>query len=175
MSKRNPFYNKIIDEWKVASLFDNHIYDAFKPFKRWFFFMVFSMIPPWFIAFSGYSLADLVLILNFSFALLFACIAIALGIGYCRIMIKYSIPRKNIYPILFVSAQLLLMAIFCVIPVWTTSFEPKEDGFSVHINTLPAFIGFVLSLVMIFIHYYAVTNCFKRYYKEVAGWYKKKR
>ncbi len=175
MSKKTPFYNKIIGEWKVASLFDNHIYDAFKPFNRWFFFMVFSMMPPWFIAFSGYNLADLVLVLRFSFALLFACLAIALGIGYCRVMIKYSIPRKNAYPILFVSTQLLLMVIFCAIPYWTTQFEPKENGFSLNINAIPAFIGFALSLVMIFVHYYAVTNCFKKYYKEVASWYKKKR
>ena len=175
MSKRNPFYNKIIDEWKVASLFDNHFYDAYKPLKRWFFFMVFSMVPPWLIAFSGYSFAQLPMLINWGFALLFAFLAILCGVRYCKVMIKYSIPRKNKYPILFVLAQLLLMVILSAIPYWTTQYERREDCYSVHVNTFPAFLGLVLTVVMVFVHYYAVTNCFKKYYREVANWYKKKR
>ena len=170
MSKRTPFYNKIIDEWKVASLFDNHPQDALKPFKRWFFFMVFSNVAAWFIAISGYSFASLFVVIEFSAGILACLLAVYFGVRYCHIMIKYSIPRKKKYPILFVAAQLLMMVVFCAIPYWTTWFEQKENGYSVHVNVLPAVIFLVLTVVMIFVHYYAVTNCFKRYYREKGGW-----
>ncbi|MBR5990839.1 MAG: hypothetical protein IK034_03270 [Bacilli bacterium] len=170
MSKRKPFYSKIIDEQKVASLFDDHPHDALKPFKRWFFFMVFSNVAAWLITISGYSFASAFVVIEFFIGLLFCLLAICCGVRYCHIMIKYSIPRKKAYPILFVTVQLLMMTVFCAIPYWTTWFEFTETGYSVHVNALPAFLYLALSVVMIFIHYYAVTNCFKKYYREKAGW-----
>ncbi len=168
MSKRDPFYNKIIDEAKVASLFEDHPRDALKPFTRWFFFMVLSNAAAWFITVSGYSFASAFVIIEFSFGLLCFLFAVLLGVRYCCIMIEYSIPRKKRYPIVFVTAQLLMTVVFCLIPYWTTKFEVRETGYSIHVNALPAVIFLALSVVMIFIHYYAVTNCFKSYYKEKA-------
>lgn len=136
--------------------------------------MAFSMVPPWLIAFSGYSFARLSMFIQWGFALLFAFLAVLCGVRYCKVMIKYSIPHKNKYPILFVSLQLLLMVVFSAMPYWTTQYETRENGYSVHANVFPAFLGLALTVVMVFIHYYAVTNCFKKYYREVSGWYKKK-
>ncbi|MBQ1879275.1 MAG: hypothetical protein II158_02795, partial [Bacilli bacterium] len=106
MSKRNPFYNKIIDEWKVAAFFDNYPFDVFKPFRRWFFFMVFSAVPPCLATIFGYYFGDVVVIVNFGFIILFFGSSVLCGIRYCQIMIEHSIPRKRRYPIIFVSVQL---------------------------------------------------------------------
>ncbi len=168
MSKRNPFYNKIIDEWKVAAFFDNYPFDVFKPFRRWFFFMVFSAVPPCLATIFGYYFGDVVVIVNFGFIILFFGLSVLCGIRYCQIMIEHSIPRKKRYPIIFVSVQLLLMGACAIVPLWTTRFEYTPSGIFIHINALPAYLAVVLTIIMVFVHYYSVTNCFKKYYKEKA-------
>lgn len=163
MSKRIPLYNKFIDEHNVSSLFKNHLGIACKLPSTFVFFMLFSYVPACILSITGYSPSVGRLLIDLSFALVFVILAIFFGIRYCYIMIKYSIARKKIYPVLLISTQSLLMMMFCAIPYWTTIIERTEYAYLIHPNILPALLYMALSIGMFVFHAFAVGNCFEKY------------
>jgi len=51
-------------------------------------------------------------------------------------------------------------------PYWTTKVEKVDGLYHVYLNALPLLLAFLFMMILIFLHYYAVSKGFKKYVKE---------
>ena len=154
MSKRNPLYIYIIDKQKVAAIINDTPKDAYNLLRYFSLFMFASLLPPLLTTAVGYNAVHQIVTMQWTCAYLSESIAFLFGSLYIRQMIRHSLTRKKIYPILFVLAQLLLMAVCAAVPYWTTEASAGVAGPLFVVNWLPAILAVAITAAMATAHHF---------------------
>lgn len=160
------FYNKFVDEEKVASIENfksrRSLYVSFFTFMQ--FCLIFGTLPTFF----GYNFQHTFSTIMFCWNLFFTLIAILSMIKFLSLDKEFGVFKKKKYPLLFCLPFLILSIVMCILPIFTTKFIGYDNGaFEVEFNPAFFFFGFLpLYFGYLFFTYYAFLKCFVKYTRE---------
>jgi len=165
--KTRYFYEKFIDESKIAEIKDYT--ESRKFWVNFFSLMVFSGVAGTLPTFVGYNFENVFAVCMLCWEALMLFLLVFFSYKFVSICHQYGVFKKKCLPFIFVSPFILLTLVFCIVPIFTTTFTNNPNGYFI-VDLNPVFYLFIFLPVFFSFStfcYYSFMKCFARYVKPM--------